>query len=260
MSVSGAESPPEALRVVYADSWLLALDKPSGLLMHQEFGGRRETVVLVDLVRRALGVDVVYPLHRLDRGTSGVVLFALDLRTAREGGALFENHAVAKTYVALVRGRAPDLGIVAQPLTRREGGPRVPAETAFGRLATVESEPRHVSLMEAHPRHGRQHQIRRHFRHLSHPLIGDNHHGRADLNREFKARYGLGRLALHAAELSLVHPRTGERLRLSAPLPDDLGQPLLRLGFDPGLVAALAAPASAPHAFVATLAIPAPLD
>jgi tRNA pseudouridine65 synthase len=250
---------PTTLSVLHADRWLLALDKPSGLLMHQEFGGRREPVVLVDLLRQALGVDVVYPLHRLDRGTSGVVLFALDLATARDGGSLFENHAVSKTYVALVRGRAPDLGIVAHPLTRREGGPRVPAETAFGRLATVESEPRHVSLMEAHPRHGRQHQIRRHFRHLSHPLIGDNHHGRADLNREFRARYGLERLALHAAALSLVHPRTGERLHLVAPLPDDLLQPLSRLGFDADLLHALACPRGATPDRQQALAIPGPL-
>jgi tRNA pseudouridine65 synthase len=133
----------------------------------------------------------------------------------------------------------------------------VPAETAFGRLATVESEPRHVSLMEAHPRQGRQHQIRRHFRHLSHPLIGDGHHGRADLNREFRARFGLERLALHAAEVSLVHPRTGDRLRLAAPLPDDLAGPFLRLGFDPSLIEQLASASPAPTQRVETLAIPA---
>jgi len=247
---------PGSLVVLYRDEWLLALDKPSGLLMHQEFGPRKEPVVLVDLVRRALGVDVVYPLHRLDRGTSGVVIFALDVRTAREGGAFFEHHAVFKRYLALVRGRAPDLGIVAHALTRREGGPRVPAETAFGRLATVESEPRHVSLMEAHPRQGRQHQIRRHFRHLNHPLIGDGHHGRADLNREFRARYGLARLALHAAEVVLTHPRTGDRLQLASPLPADLVEPLLRLGFDPGLLAGLV-PLPASSTCEQSLAIPA---
>lgn len=249
---------PSELRVLYADPWLLAVDKPSGMLMHQEFGGRREPAVLVDLLRRALAVDVVYPLHRLDRGTSGVVLFALDARTAREGGSMFENHAVHKRYLALVRGRAPDLGIVAQPLSRHLGGPRVPAETAFGRLATVESEPRHVSLMEAHPRQGRQHQIRRHLQHLNYPLIGDGRHGRADLNREFRARYGLARMALHASDVSLVHPRTGVRLHLTAPLPPDLAEPLLRLGFDAELLAGLVPPPSCNHG-ARVLAIPAPV-
>lgn len=250
---------PDSLTILYRDEWLLALDKPSGLLMHQEFGARKEPVVLVDLVRRALGVDVVYPLHRLDRGTSGVVLFALDVRTARAGGSLFENHAVYKRYLALVRGLAPDLGIMAHPLTRRDGGPRVLAETAFGRLATVPSEPRHVSLMDAHPRQGRQHQIRRHFAHLNHPLIGDGHHGRADLNREFRARYGLGRLALHAAEVVLTHPRTGDRLVLASPLPADLAQPLERLGFDAALLAELAPSARASAVGAQSLAIPATL-
>ncbi|MDD5306092.1 MAG: hypothetical protein PHU25_02110 [Deltaproteobacteria bacterium] len=109
----------------------------------------------------------------------------------------------------------------------------MPAETFVRRLATVELEPRALSLVEARPREGRLHQVRRHLKHLGHPVIGDANWGRGDLNREVKERYGLGRLALHCASLSFVHPFTLEPLALRAPLPPDLEGPLERMGFAP---------------------------
>jgi tRNA pseudouridine65 synthase len=220
-----------ALSVLFRDETLLVVDKPSGMLTHRGWGSA--SVVLVDLVRELTGSNTAYPAHRLDRGASGAVLFALDADTAREIGAAISAHEVSRSYVALVRGRPPDHGVIDHPIPRQENGPRVPAVSEFFRLASVEAQPRTVSLVEVRPRSGRLHQVRRHLKHISHPIIGDANYGKGALNRAMAARYQLERLALHAHRLSLEHPRTGEAITACAPLPEDLAGPLARIGFEP---------------------------
>jgi tRNA pseudouridine65 synthase len=220
------------LEVLYRDAEILAVDKPSGMLVHRGWG--RASTALVDLVRELVGQDVVRPAHRLDRGTSGVVLFALDVATARALAALLEAGAVEKRYLALVRGEAPESGVVDHPIPRSEGGARVPAVTEIRRIAAVEAAPRALSLVEARPRTGRLHQVRRHLKHIGHPVIGDANYGKGAINREIAAHYGLARLALHAASIAFDHPRTGARIEISAPLPGDLAGPLAAMGFDVG--------------------------
>ncbi|MDP9120657.1 MAG: pseudouridine synthase, partial [Acidobacteriota bacterium] len=117
-------------------------------------------------------------------------------------------------------------GVIDHPIPRRPDGPRVAAVTEFRRLATFER----YSLVEALPRTGRLHQIRRHFKHLSHPLIGDVRYGKGEHNRLFRSRFGLHRLALHALELAFEHPVERVPLRLVAPLPEDLAGPLRAMG------------------------------
>ncbi len=201
----------------------VAVAKPSGVAVHH--GWSREGEAALELVRDHLG-RYVYPVHRLDRPTSGVLLFALDAASARVLHELFEAGSVDKRYLALVRGVAPEVGTIDHPIPRREDGPRVPALTEFRRLWRGE----HVSLVEARPRTGRLHQVRRHLKHIDHPLIGDANYGKGALNRDYRARFGLARLALHAAELAFVDPWSGERLAITAPVPADLGEPLGRLG------------------------------
>jgi tRNA pseudouridine65 synthase len=231
------------LPVLYRDDRLLAVDKPSGLLVHRGWSGDRVTAL--DLARRIAGRRV-HPVHRLDRGTSGVLVFALDAEAARRLGAAFsaggseavaaaeragETEKVEKVYIALVRGRAPEETVVDHPIPRSEGGPRVPAVTTVRRLGVAEPEPGRVySLVEARPATGRLHQVRRHLKHLAHPVIGDVEYGKGEHNRFFRERFGLHRLALHALALVLPHPATGERLRLAAPVPPDLAGPLAALG------------------------------
>lgn len=223
------------LPVLHCDDHLVAFAKPSGLLVHRGWGD--DAVTLVDLARERFG-DRIHPVHRLDRGTSGVLVIALSGEAAATVQASFERGEAEKRYLALVRGIAPDEGLIDHPIPRREDGPRVPAVTAFRRrfavsAATAPDLPAAVqrcSLVEARPRTGRLHQVRRHLKHLSHPLLGDANYGKGDLNRLFRAEVGLGRLALHAASLELVHPVTGARLRLDAPLPEDLALPFSRLG------------------------------
>ncbi len=223
------------LRLLYQDDDLLAVDKPSGLAVHR--GWARDGEVMLTLMRRLAGCRV-YPVHRLDRGASGVLVMALAVEPARGLAASFAAGAVRKRYLALVRGIAPESGVIDHPIPRSPGGPRVPAVTGYRRLATFER----YSWLEVTPETGRLHQIRRHLKHLSLPLIGDVRYGKGEHNRLFRSRFGLYRLALHAADLHLTHPATGAPLALHAPLPADLAQPLAAMG----ILDATGAPAPPP--------------
>ncbi|NVB40473.1 pseudouridylate synthase [Pseudenhygromyxa sp. WMMC2535] len=225
--------------IVHRDDRLIALAKPSGALVHR--GWASEGPVLVDALASWLGARV-HPLHRLDRGTSGVLLFALDEDATRHVGKQFEASAVDKRYWALVRGLAPEQAIIDHPLRphdaktgkrRKADDPqaehRLPAQTLLRRLAWAPFEDRRYSLVAARPLTGRTHQIRRHLKHLAHPIIGDVRYGKGDINRLFRAQLGLHRLALHARSLTLEHP-DGGLLELRAALPPDLAGPLAALG------------------------------
>jgi tRNA pseudouridine65 synthase len=221
--VDTAEPSARGLTLLHRDEHVAAFAKPSGLLVHR--GWADDCTVAVDLAREAIGARV-HPLHRLDRATSGVLLFALDPAAAAAMARLFELGEVHKRYLALVRGVPPAEGVVDHPVPKSEGGPRVPAVTAFRTLATVGR----WSLVEARPATGRLHQIRRHLKHLGHPLVGDVNYGKGDVNRFFRDAYGLRRLALHAAEVRFRHPILGAEVVVRAPVPDDLRGPLVALG------------------------------
>jgi tRNA pseudouridine65 synthase len=188
-------------------------------------GWSRERIVALTVVRDRLGRRV-FPVHRLDRATSGVLLLALDPGTARGLQEQLAGGLMRKLYLALVRGITPEEGVIDHPVPRSPEGPRVPAVTAYRRLATFER----YSLLEVAPQTGRLHQIRRHLKHISHPLIGDVRYGKGEHNRLFRERFGLHRLALHALELGFAHPVDDRPLRLVAPVPEDLAGPLRALG------------------------------
>lgn len=214
---------PDRLPLLFHDDRLIAVAKPSGMAVHR--GWSQDRVVAMTLARDQAGRHV-FPVHRLDRSTSGALLFALDPVAARRLQEQFEAGAVRKRYLALVRGITPDEGVIDHPIPREDDGPRVPAVTEFRRLGTFER----YSLVEAFPRTGRRHQIRRHLKHLSHPLIGDVRYGKGEHNRLFRERFGLNRLALHALEIAFAHPDDGRPLRLFAPVPEDLAGPLRAMG------------------------------
>ncbi|HVJ19307.1 MAG TPA: pseudouridine synthase [Polyangiaceae bacterium] len=215
-----------APELVYEDDWLVVANKPSGQLTHPGWA-RSERTTMSD-VRDRLG-QRVQPVHRLDRGTSGIIVLARDPATTAALSKAFQQGEVKKGYLALVRGTVAESGVIDHPVPRGEKGTeRVPALTHFRRLGR--SEHARCSLVAAEPRSGRLHQLRRHFKHLSHPIVGDVRYGDGRINREFRADWQLERLALHALWLELTHPVTGEALRFQAPLPEDLGGPLGRLG------------------------------
>ncbi len=213
----------EGLEVLYRDEHLIAINKPSGLLVHR--GWANDRITALSLVRSLAG-QRVYPVHRLDRGTSGVLLFALSPEVVKVAQAQLEKMKMVKTYVTLVRGITPGAGEIDHPIAKEKGKPKQPARTSYRRLGTFER----YSLVEAIPHTGRTHQLRRHFKHISHHIIGDVNYGKGDHNRLFRERFGLHRLALHALSLELPHPTTEERLLLRAGLPPDLAGPLEAMG------------------------------
>lgn len=230
----GRRFTPADLTVLYRDDRLIAVDKPSGLLVHHSYIARDVRTVALQLVRRIVGRRV-HAVHRLDRGTSGVLLFALDPDAARDTADLFAARRVDKTYYAVVRGHPPAEGRVDHPLNASKTGPRREATTDFtcrahgelpipvGRFPTAR-----YGLLELRPHTGRRHQLRRHCCHLSHPIIGDTTYGDGRHNRLFRREFGAQRLLLYAARLRFAHPYTG------APID-------LRCGPDPTLGAVCAA-------------------
>jgi len=208
MSSERGEMP---LRILYRDDVCVVVDKPSGLIVHR--GWANDDRDLLRVTRDALG-QYVYPLHRLDRGASGAVLFALNGETARILNRSFADRSMDKRYLALTRGHPPEHGLIDHPIPRAPGEERVPAQTEYFRIGTFER----YALVVAIPKTGRLHQIRRHLKHLSCPLIGDVRYGKGEHNRLFRERYALDRLALHAAALRFVHPSTGRQITVRAPL------------------------------------------
>ncbi|HEX5388338.1 MAG TPA: pseudouridine synthase [Burkholderiaceae bacterium] len=216
------------LTVLWRDEHLVAVHKPAGWLVHRTGLDAGETRFVLQTLRDQLG-QLVYPVHRLDKGTCGVLLMALHPEAARRLAQAFEQHTVLKRYLALVRGWAPEAAHVDHALRPDDAPPDAPvqpAQTDFKRLACLEwpvaADTRHpttrASLMEATPLTGRRHQIRRHLKHLAHPIIGDATHGKGPLNRWWAQQLGQQRLWLHAQSLQLTHPFNGEALHLHSGL------------------------------------------
>ncbi|HET7543765.1 MAG TPA: pseudouridine synthase [Polyangiaceae bacterium] len=210
------------LAILYQDDACVVVDKPSGMIVHR--GWANDDRDLLRVTRDALG-RYVYPLHRLDRGASGTVLFALNEGAARTLNRSFADGSLDKRYLALTRGHPAEQGLIDHPIPRAPAEERVPAQTEYARLGTFER----YALVLALPKTGRLHQIRRHLKHLSCPLIGDVRYGKGEHNRLFREQYGLARLALHAAALRFVHPSSGAPITVRAPLSGSLAACLSRL-------------------------------
>ena len=209
------------IEILYRDADVVAVNKPSGLAVHR--GWADDDEFAMTLVRDLLG-QWVYPVHRLDRGASGVLVFGLSSEAARKLCECFERHEVEKRYLALVRGAPPEAVLIDHALLPDNSDVRQAAVTAVRRL----SQFGRYAWVEARPQSGRLHQIRRHLKHISCPIIGDVRYGKGEHNRLFREHYGLHRLALHAAALRLRAP-SGVELELAAPLPLDLSRAIEQL-------------------------------
>lgn len=207
--------------VLYRDADVIVVDKPARLLVHRsELAPDRD--VMMTRVRDAIGAHV-WPVHRLDRATSGALAFALSEAAARRLCAAFDAGEVEKRYLAIARGEVPEEVLVDYAIPKGEGKPRVEAVTRFRRLFAGGW----FSVVEARPFTGRFHQIRRHLSHLRHPIANDSNYGTGWFNRKMRSDAGLMRLALHATELTL--PGLTGPIRVHAPLAPDLEDALLRL-------------------------------
>lgn len=235
------------MEILYLDDWLVAVDKPAGLLVHRSEIDRHETRYAIQLVRDRLGRRV-YPVHRLDKPTSGVLVFALDSDTARRMTDQFTAGTVKKNYLAVVRGHTDGRGTIDYPLVEqldpladrlaRQDKPAQPAVTRYRRLAAAELPfpvgryaSCRYSLLEVSPATGRKHQIRRHMKHIFHPVVGDTTHGDGRHNRFFREHFGCSRLLLAATRLGFMHPHTEAELALAAPLDGMFRAVLERLGW-----------------------------
>jgi tRNA pseudouridine65 synthase len=224
MGAMNSAPPIRPLRILLRDEHLVVADKPAGLAVHRGWAPERD--VAMTRVRDAIGAHV-YPVHRLDRGTSGVLVFALSSELASAFSQLFASGAVEKTYLALVRSVPPEQGVIDHPLPPGEDRDeaRVPARTAFVRREVFGR----YSLVEARPETGRLHQIRRHLKHIGCPIIGDVRYGKGEHNRFFRQHFDLHRMFLHALRIRFPHPATGALLDIEAPLPPELAGTLDRL-------------------------------
>lgn len=229
-----------SVEVIYQDDHLIAINKPSGLLVHRSEIDRHETQFALQLVRNHLG-QRVYPVHRLDKPTSGVLLFARSSDIASLMVEQWRQQSVNKRYLAIVRGYMPGVTELDKALVppvdkyaRHERiKPAQEARTDFYCLDTIElpiaidKYPQsRYSLVEALPHTGRKHQIRRHLKHLSHPIIGDARYGKGRHSRYFRDHFDAGRLLLHAWQLSFQHPISQQDIVLEAPL-DECWQGLI---------------------------------
>lgn len=236
---------PDVLPILYRDDWLIAVHKPAGMLVHRSDLDRHETRFAVQLLRDRIGRPV-YPAHRLDKGTSGLLLFALEPGVGRDLSEQFEQGGVEKRYLAVVRGYPPETGVVDHPLAPladpyaglAAGRAAQAAVTRYRCLARAELPYRvdrypssRYALVELAPLTGRRHQLRRHMKHIAHPIIGDATYGKGVHNRFFAEHFGCRRLLLACTELSLQHPDGGRELAITAPLADDFADLLGKLGW-----------------------------
>lgn len=212
-----------ALDILYKDEHLIAVNKPSGLLVHRSPIAHDASLFALQLLRDQIGKRV-YPAHRLDRKTSGILLFSLDKATDSQMQQLFAARQIHKVYLAVLRGYAPQEGEIDYPLKMENGGMQE-AFTRFRTLATAEialPSGKHptsrYSLVKALPETGRMHQLRRHFAHILHPIIGDRPHGCNKQNRLWKQTFNMDTMLLHASNLHFKHPITGQDVVIDAPL------------------------------------------
>ncbi|MBW4889064.1 pseudouridylate synthase [Mucilaginibacter sp. HMF5004] len=211
------------LDILFRDEQLIAINKPHGLLVHRSSIAADASEFALQILRDQIG-QTVFPAHRLDRKTGGVLLFALDKDTEKAMQVQFMENCVAKTYLAIVRGHTPDDEEIDYPL-RKENGTLQDALTRYKTLNRAElnvplgNHPTsRYSLVEAKPQTGRMHQLRKHFAHIFHPIIGDRTHGCNKQNKLFKERWEMETMLLHASQLNFCHPVTNDAIIINAPL------------------------------------------
>ena len=215
-----------SLEILYEDESIVAINKPHGLLVHRSSIARDTSEFALQLLRDQLG-KTVYPAHRLDRKTGGVLLFSLNKETDQYLQKSFQEHQIDKKYLAVLRGFAPEEGVIDYPL-KKENGTLQDAQTSFRLLAKSELDipfgkfpTSRYSLVEANPLTGRMHQLRRHFAHIFYPIIGDRPHGCNKQNKFWKENYQMDTMLLHASEVTFKHPLSGETIHVTAPVQSD---------------------------------------
>ncbi len=222
------------LEIIYQDEVIVIVNKPTGLLVHRSPIAADAIEFAIQVLRDQIG-QKVFPVHRLDRKTSGLLVFALNEEVNKLMQVAFMNRAIEKKYLAIVRGFVAENGTIDYALTN-EAGKVQDALTHFRLLQHFEIEipngkftTARYSLVEVEPETGRMHQIRKHFAHIFHPIIGDRPHGCNKQNKLFLEKWGMNSMLLHASELTFKHPLTNQEMTFKAPLPADFNLTIERL-------------------------------
>ena len=225
------------LEILYQDEYLVAINKPHGLLVHRSPIAKDATEFALQKLRDQLDQQV-YPVHRLDRKTSGVLLFALDAETLKLLSQKFEAGEMLKTYLAILRGYTPDTGTIDYALTNDSGKiqeaitdyktlDKAEIAVPFGKFQTSR-----YSLVHAFPKTGRMHQLRKHFAHILHPIIADRAHGCNKQNRFFKEKWNMTTMLLHAQQIAFKHPITRKELLIKANVSREFTRMMELMKFD----------------------------
>lgn len=236
------------LEILYQDDVLVAVNKPAGMLVHRSWLDTHETQFVMQTLRDQIGQHV-FPIHRLDRPTSGVLLFALDSETAKLMCQQFEQKQVQKSYLAVVRGYLQgkdridyplkiQLDKIADKFSQEDKAPQE-AITDYEGLSIAEMpysvgryQTARYSLVRLMPQTGRKHQLRRHMKHIFHPILGDTQYGDLHQNRALTAHTGCQRLFLHAETLEIHHPITQEKIMIRAGLDEQWQKLMTILGWN----------------------------
>jgi tRNA pseudouridine65 synthase len=237
----------ETLEIIYQDEHIVAINKPSNLLVHRSWIDKDETRFAIQILRDQIG-QYVYPVHRLDKPTSGVLLFALSKEVARAISEQMQERAFKKEYIAIVRGYTQQSGAIeyalkevldkmtdAKAQTDKEAQSAVTHYTTISQVelpfAVGRYKTTRYSLVSLRPQTGRKHQLRRHMKHLLHPIVGDTKYGRGEHNRFFRENFDAHRLLLHAYELTFVHPVLNKELTFTAGVDAIFSDLFVQLGF-----------------------------
>lgn len=207
------------LKILYQDEVLVVVDKPAGMLVHPGREPEPRDQIAMKVLRDQIG-QRINTLHRLDRPTSGVLLFALEKRAGAHLRKLFDAHLVEKRYTAVVLGQTPEAWSCHLPLRKTEEDPEREAETNFRRLSVVEKQGKLFSVLQVEPRTGRYHQIRRHLASDGFPIVGDFLYGDVGMMDTIASGSGSGRLLLHASRIGFEHPVGNEFFEVEAELPE----------------------------------------
>jgi len=225
------------LEIIFRDEHLIAINKPHDLLVHRSPIAAEVEVFALQLLRDQVG-QKVYPVHRIDRKTGGVLLFAFDKSVEIEMQKQFADNLLSKKYIAILRGHTPVNGEIDYAL-RKENGTLQEAFTAYHTLKRAELDvpfgkhsTSRYSLVEATPKTGRMHQLRKHFAHIFHPIIGDRTHGCNKQNKLFKEKWEMTTMLLHASELTFNHPVSGEVVTIEASLQPEFIRVKELMGWD----------------------------
>ncbi|QTE39555.1 pseudouridine synthase [Mucilaginibacter gossypii] len=211
------------LEIIYRDEHLIAINKPHGLLVHRSPIAADASEFALQLLRDQIGMKV-NPVHRIDRKTGGILLFAFNKEVEIAMQKAFMENRVSKKYLAIVRGHTPDAEDIDYPL-RKENGTLQDAFTSYTTLKRAELDiafgkhpTSRYSLVEAVPATGRMHQLRKHLSHIFHPIIGDRTHGCNKQNKLFLEQWAMTTMLLHASQLNFKHPITSEEITIKAAL------------------------------------------